>query len=67
VRAAILARDVSVALWQHGDSSILNIFPAQVIETIEDGDGHVLIRLDASGKGYDVPYPTSVSKNDLSD
>lgn len=49
VRAGILARDVSLALCRHADSSILNIFPAQVIEKVEVDDSHVLIRLDASG------------------
>lgn len=49
VRAGILARDVSLALTAHADSSILNIFPARVIEKREDGEGHVLVRLDASG------------------
>jgi molybdate transport system ATP-binding protein len=49
VRAGILARDVSLALHRHGDSSILNIFPAQVVEKADVDEGHELIRLDASG------------------
>jgi molybdate transport system ATP-binding protein len=49
VRVGILARDASLALRRHTDSSILNIIPARVIEKSNDGDGHVLVRLDASG------------------
>ena len=38
-----------MALERHTDSSILNIFPAQVIDIIEDGEGHAVIRLSAAG------------------
>ena len=49
VRVGILARDVSLALGRHTDSSILNVFPAQVVDQVEDGEGHAVIRLSAAG------------------
>ncbi len=50
VRVRILARDISLALEPHGDSSILNVLPATV-EAIAD-DTHpalALVKLDAGG------------------
>ena len=46
VRISILARDVSLALSEAGDSSISNILPAEVVDLHGAGDtGHRLVRL----------------------
>ena len=45
----ILARDVSLTLSRHGDSSILNILPVSVLALADDTPGHVMVRLDAGG------------------
>jgi molybdate transport system ATP-binding protein len=50
VRVRILARDISLALETHGDSSILNVLPATVEQIA--GDTHpalALVRLNAGG------------------
>ena len=45
----ILARDVSLTLSRHGDTSILNILPVTVLALADDTPGHVMVRLDAGG------------------
>jgi molybdate transport system ATP-binding protein len=45
----ILARDVSLTLSRHVDSSILNILPVTVLALADDTPGHVMVRLDAGG------------------
>lgn len=45
VRVRVLARDVSLALENEVRSSILNIFPAQVIDLVMESPGQVLIKL----------------------
>ncbi|HBF35452.1 TPA: molybdenum ABC transporter ATP-binding protein, partial [Candidatus Sumerlaeota bacterium] len=48
-RIGIMARDVSLTLSRHTDSSILNIIPVRACEWADDGTGHVMVRLDAGG------------------
>ena len=50
VRLRIHARDVSLALEHHHDSSILNVLPAQVMELQPAGDAQLLVKLCAGGK-----------------
>ncbi len=46
VRLRILARDISIALTHHADSSIINILPAEVMEiATDDHDAVALVRL----------------------
>ncbi|BAL26755.1 molybdenum ABC transporter ATP-binding protein [Azoarcus sp. KH32C] len=49
VRARVLARDVSLALAERHDSSILNVLPARVVTLDDDAPGRVLVRLDVRG------------------
>ncbi|HUX64891.1 molybdenum ABC transporter ATP-binding protein [Sulfuricella sp.] len=49
MRLRIHARDVSLALERHSDSSILNILPARVVEIADETPAHVVVRLDAGG------------------
>ena len=50
VRVRILARDISIALEPHGDSSILNVLPATVEQMAEDTHPALaLVRLNAGG------------------
>lgn len=50
VRLRIQARDVSLALSEHHDSSILNRFPATVVELASASNpANVIVRLDAGG------------------
>jgi molybdate transport system ATP-binding protein len=50
VRCRVAPTDVSLALTQAGDSSILNILPAIVMEIAMPNDpGQVIVRLDAGG------------------
>ncbi|MCE5182621.1 MAG: molybdenum ABC transporter ATP-binding protein [Betaproteobacteria bacterium] len=49
VRLRIPARDISLALERHGDSSILNVLPASVVEIADETPAHVMVRLDAGG------------------
>jgi molybdate transport system ATP-binding protein len=49
LRLRIHARDVSLALGRHGDSSILNILPAQVVEIADENPSQVMVRLDTGG------------------
>ncbi len=47
-RLRILARDVSITLTQHADSSIVNVFPVVVEEIVtDDHEGTALIKLNA--------------------
>jgi len=46
VRVRVLARDISLALSRHDDSSIVNVLPARVLEIAEDAaEGLALVRL----------------------
>ena len=49
VRVRIQARDVSLTLAPHADSSVLNILPATVTDLAEDGPAQVMVGLDAGG------------------
>jgi len=49
VRARVLARDVSLALTERHDSSILNVLPARVVSLDEADPGRTLVRLDVAG------------------
>lgn len=49
IRLRIHARDVSLALGRHDDSSILNILPAQVVEIADENPSQVMVRLDTGG------------------
>ena len=51
VRLRIHARDVSLALQCHDDSSILNILPAQVMAMESAGPARVLVKLSAGNGG----------------
>lgn len=44
-RVEVLARDVSLALSPHSDTSIVNILPARVIDTREISPSQLLVRL----------------------
>lgn len=48
-RARILARDVSLALVRPEQTSILNILPAEVVETAPESAGRALARLSLGG------------------
>jgi molybdate transport system ATP-binding protein len=45
----VLARDVSLTLSRHADTSILNILPVSVRALADDTPGHVMVQLDAGG------------------
>jgi molybdate transport system ATP-binding protein len=45
VRLRILARDVSLTLHRQTDTSILNIFPARIVELSEEGPSQMVVRL----------------------
>jgi len=49
VRLRVLARDVSLSLEPHTDTSILNIFPVSVTELAEQSPAQVIVRLEAGG------------------
>ena len=49
MRLRIHARDISLALERHNDSSILNILPARVVEIADENPAQVVVRLDAGG------------------
>jgi len=50
IRLRIQARDVSLALTEHHDSSILNRFPATVVEVANaNNPANAIVRLDAGG------------------
>ncbi len=65
VRVRVLARDVSLALSSHEDSSILNRLPTKVTEISEDSDeSMLLIRLKA-GESYLIARLTRKSVHHL--
>ena len=45
----VMARDVSLTLSHHADTSILNILPVTVVALADDTPGHVMVRLAAGG------------------
>ena len=47
----VLARDVSLTLARHEDTSILNILPATVLAIADDAPGQAMVRLSAGGAG----------------
>jgi molybdate transport system ATP-binding protein len=49
VRVRVLARDVSLALTERRDSSILNVLPARVVSLDETDRGRTSVRLDVAG------------------
>jgi molybdate transport system ATP-binding protein len=49
VRLRVLAKDVSLTLERQSDTSILNIFPANVDEVSAAGPAQVMVRLQAGG------------------
>ena len=49
LRVRLQARDISLALQHHEDSSVLNVLPATLVELTELPGGQVQVRLDASG------------------
>lgn len=49
VRVRIRARDVSLTLERQEHTSILNIFPARVLDVADDTPSQVMVRLDAAG------------------
>ncbi|HUH37619.1 MAG TPA: molybdenum ABC transporter ATP-binding protein [Spongiibacteraceae bacterium] len=49
LRLRVLARDVSLALQHHTDTSILNVLPAVVTDIAVQDDASALVRLDAGG------------------
>lgn len=57
LRVRVQARDVSLALQRHDDSSLLNLVPATLVELRDVPGGQVQARLDASG----VPLLARVS------
>jgi molybdate transport system ATP-binding protein len=46
VRIRVVARDVSLTKSKQVDTSILNIFPATVQETVPEGEAQVMVRLE---------------------
>ncbi len=49
VRVRVQARDVSLTLAAHADTSVLNILPARVADMVEDGPAQVMVGLDIGG------------------
>lgn len=49
VRIRILARDVSLTRSRHDDTSILNVFPARVLDLRDEGPARCIVRLDLDG------------------
>ena len=45
----VMARDVSLTLSHHTDTSILNILAVTVQAVVDDSPGHVMVRLDSHG------------------
>lgn len=63
VRLRIAARDVSLALKPHSDTSILNIFAATVDEIKDEGQAQVMVRL----KVGDLPMLARITKKSASE
>jgi len=49
VRLRVAARDISLTLQRQVDTSILNIFAAEISDIVDEKNGQVTIRLDANG------------------
>ncbi len=49
VRVRILARDVSLSLARHNNTSILNVFPARIVAITDGRTAQAIVKLDASG------------------
>ena len=62
LRLRIHARDVSLALNRHADSSILNILPARVEEIADENPAQVVVRLEAGG----VPLLARITRKSCS-
>lgn len=62
LRLRVPARDVSLALSHHADTSVLNILPATVLALAEDAPGQVTVRLSAGG----VPLLARVTRRSAS-
>ncbi len=58
VRLQVLARDVSLSLEPHTDTSILNIFPATVTELADQPPAQVIVRLESGG----VTFLSSITR-----
>lgn len=67
VRLQVRARDVSIALEHEPNTSILNAFPADVVELREVGPGEVLVRLECPGDAHQalLARVTEKSVNEL--
>ena len=50
LRLRVLARDVSLTRERQTDTSILNIVPVRVLETVTDGGAQCRVRLDCDGQ-----------------
>ena len=61
LRVRILARDVSLALQRHDDTSILNLLPATLVALEPLAGGMIQVRLDASG----APLLARISRRSL--
>jgi molybdate transport system ATP-binding protein len=61
VRVRVLARDVSLALEQPAETSILNVLPARVVEVRDDGPDRVIVRL-ALARGEGAPLLARVTR-----
>jgi len=61
-RLRVLARDVSLTLEKQSGTSILNIFPATVVELAEDGPAQMLVKLDLGG----VPMLSRITRTSAS-
>ncbi len=62
VRLRVAAKDVSLTLAHQTDTSILNIFPAQVEEVVADSDSQMTVRLSANG----VPLLSRITRKSAS-
>ncbi|MFL0799517.1 MAG: molybdenum ABC transporter ATP-binding protein [Agarilytica sp.] len=65
LRVRVLARDVSLALSSHEDSSILNRLPAEIAEISEDSDESMLLIRLKSGESYLIARLTRKSAQHL--
>ncbi len=52
VRVRLPARDVSIMLDKPSRTSILNVFPAAIRELHDQGDGHILLRLQCGAQYF---------------
>ena len=63
LKLQILARDVSLSLQKHTDTSILNVLPATVIEFDEDTSAEAIVRLEIEGS----PLVARITKKSLNE